>query len=53
VTVSATVPQRILGFGDIIIDNASEQGGKVVLRNINKPKHYADVLLKQIRRIDG
>ena len=52
VTVSATVSQRILGFGDIIIDNASEQGGKVVLKNINRPKQYADVLLKQMRRID-
>ena len=52
VTVSATVPQRILGFGNIIIDNASEEGGKVVLKNINRPKHYADVLLKQMRDIE-
>ena len=27
VTVSASIPQRLLGFGDIIVDNASEIGG--------------------------
>jgi uncharacterized membrane protein YdbT with pleckstrin-like domain len=52
VTVSASVMQRMLGFGDIIIDNASEDGGKVVLDNINNPREYADILLKQMRRLD-
>lgn len=52
VTVSSGVAQRLLGFGDLMIDNASDEGGKVVLKNINKPKHYADVLLKQMRRMD-
>jgi membrane protein YdbS with pleckstrin-like domain len=52
VTVSATMMQRMLGFGDIIIDNASEDGGKVVLDNINNPREYADILLKQMRRLD-
>ncbi len=52
VTVSASVPQRMLGFGDLIIDNASESGGKIVLKNINQPKKYADVLLKQMRRLN-
>ena len=50
VTVSATIPQRILGFGDIIVDNASEVGGTTVLRNINNPRHYADLLLRELRR---
>ena len=49
VTVSATAPQRMLGFGNLIIENAGETGGKIVLRNINSPKKYADVLLKQMR----
>jgi len=49
VTVSASVAQRLLGFGNLVIDNASEEGGKAVLKNINTPKHYADVLLKQMR----
>lgn len=50
VTVSASIPQRILGFGDLIIDNASEEGGITVLHNISKPRHYADLLLRELRR---
>jgi len=50
VTVSATISQRMLGFGDIIVDNASELGGTTVLKNINNPRHYADLLLRELRR---
>ena len=50
VTVSATIPQRMMGFGDIIIDNASELGGSIVMHNISKPRHYADLLLRELRR---
>ena len=50
VTVSASIPQRILGFGDIIVDNASELGGSTILRNVNNPRHYADLLLRELRR---
>jgi len=50
VTVSASIPQRILGFGDVIIDNASELGGTTVLHNISKPRYYADLLLRELRR---
>jgi membrane protein YdbS with pleckstrin-like domain len=52
VTVSAGVTQRMLGFGDLVIDNAGEEGGKVTLKNINTPKQYADILLKQMRQLD-
>ncbi|MGI8642483.1 MAG: PH domain-containing protein [Pyrinomonadaceae bacterium] len=52
VTVSATVSQRMLGFGDLIIENAGETEGKIVLKNINSPKKYADVLLKQMRQLN-
>lgn len=52
VTVTATVPQRLLGFGDLIIENAGETDGKIVLKNINSPKKYADILLKQMRRLN-
>lgn len=52
VTVSSTAVQRMLGFGNLAIDNASDDGGKVVLMNINTPRHYADVLLKQMKRLD-
>jgi membrane protein YdbS with pleckstrin-like domain len=50
VTVSASIGQRMLGFGNVIVDNASEVGGTTVLRNINNPRHYADLLLQQLRR---
>jgi len=50
VTVSASIPQRVLGFGDLLIDNASEVGGTTVLHNISKPRHYADLLLRELRR---
>ena len=49
VTVSASIPQRILGFGDVVVDNASELGGTTVLHNINDPRHYADLLLRELR----
>jgi len=50
VTVSASIPQRILGFGDVVVDNASEIGGTTVLHNINNPRHYADLILRELRR---
>ena len=53
VTVSATMAQRVLGFGDVIIDNASEEGGKIVLDDIDSPKKYADLMLRQIRKIES
>jgi uncharacterized membrane protein YdbT with pleckstrin-like domain len=52
VTVSATVTQRMLGFGDVIIDNASEDGGKIVLDDIDSPKKYAELMLRRIREIE-
>ncbi len=50
VTVSASIPQRVLGFGDVVVDNASEIGGSIILHNINNPRHYADLLLRELRR---
>ncbi len=52
VTVSATVTQRMLGLGDLIIDNASEDGGKIVLDDIDSPKKYAEMVLRQMRQIE-
>jgi uncharacterized membrane protein YdbT with pleckstrin-like domain len=52
VTVSATVFQRLLGYGDISIDNASEAGGKVVLDNIDSPRKYAELILKQMQQLE-
>jgi len=50
VTVSASILQRILSFGDVVVDNASELGGTTVLHNINNPRHYADLILRQLRQ---
>jgi len=52
VTVSSTVAQRLLGFGSVVIDNASEDGGKIVLQNIDSPRKFADRLLHQIRLLE-
>lgn len=52
VSVSSSIIQRLLGFGNVVIDNASEDGGKVVLKNVNSPKKYADLLLKEMRLLD-
>ena len=49
VTVSASIWQRLLGFGDVVVDNASELGGTTVLHNINTPRHYADLILREMR----
>ena len=50
VTVSANISQRLLGFGDLLIDNASEMGGTTVLHNISQPRRHADLLLRELRR---
>ena len=50
VTVSSTVSQRLLRFGNLVIDNASETGGTTVLKNIPDPRRHADLLLRELRR---
>lgn len=50
VTVSTSIPQRLMGFGDVVIENASEQDGKTVLSNIPDPRRHADLLLRALRR---
>jgi len=50
VTVSSSIFQRLLGFGDVVVENASEVGGTTVLHNINNPRHYADLLLREMAR---
>ncbi len=52
VTVSATVTQRMLGFGNVEIENANEDDEKIILHNINSPKKYAEILLRQMRLLD-
>lgn len=50
VTVSSSIFQRLMGYGNVVIDNASELGGSTVLRNIHDPRKYADLLLRELRR---
>lgn len=52
VTVSSSVVQRLLNFGDVVIDNASEDGGKLIIKNIDSPREYADRLLSHMRRLE-
>jgi membrane protein YdbS with pleckstrin-like domain len=50
VSVTTTIPQRLLRFGNVVIDNASESGGHTVLRNIPDPRRHADQILRELRR---
>src|SRR5436853_3209595 len=50
VTVSSTIMQRLLGYGNVVIDNASDIGGETVLKNIQNPRQYADMILRELRR---
>jgi membrane protein YdbS with pleckstrin-like domain len=52
VTVTSGALQRLLNFGDIVIDNASEDGGKLIIKNIDSPREYADKLLSHMRRLE-
>ncbi|MCA1626469.1 MAG: PH domain-containing protein [Acidobacteria bacterium] len=50
VTVSSSIFQRLLGFGDLRIENANEGGGHTLLDNIPDPRRHADLLLRELRR---
>ena len=52
VTVQTSIIQRLVGFGDLVIDNASDQAGKIVLKNIDSPQKHADILLRQMRLLE-
>jgi len=50
VTVSSTIFQRLLRFGNVVVDNAGAEGTTTILRNIPNPRRHAEMLLKQLRR---
>ena len=50
VTVTAGLLERLLGFGSVLIDDASEQAGATVLHNIPEPRRHAEFLLRELRR---
>ena len=49
VTVTASVWQRFLKLGDIVIDSASDMG-RIHLNEIHHPERYANIILGQLRR---
>lgn len=53
VTVSATFWQRMFGYGNLVIDNAAGTGAPVVLENINNPRQHADLILREMRRLES
>ena len=52
VTVTANFTQRMMGFGNVEIENANENDDKIILKNINSPKEHAKILLKQMRLLN-
>jgi uncharacterized membrane protein YdbT with pleckstrin-like domain len=50
VSVTTTIPQRLLRFGNVVVDNASETGGTTILKNIPDPRRHADQILRELRR---
>lgn len=52
VTVQASIIQRLLSLGDVIIDSASV-AGKIQMTNVRHPRRYADMILAQLPRISG
>ena len=50
VTVQATLLQRMLGYGNVMIEDASEQAGTTMLHNVQNPRQYADLILRELRR---
>jgi uncharacterized membrane protein YdbT with pleckstrin-like domain len=49
VTASATLGERLIGVGDVIIDSAAE-AGKIPMNNIRDPRKHADLILEQLHR---
>lgn len=39
----------MLGIGDIIVDTPA-MDSKLILNNVNNPRHYADLILEQLER---
>ena len=50
VTVEVTLMQRLLGYGNVMIEDASEQAGMTMLHNVQNPRQYADMILRELRR---
>lgn len=49
VFISATLAERLVGIGNVVIDSASE-AGKIRMRRIRNPRKHADLILQQLHR---
>lgn len=49
VTVSATLLERLVRIGDVIIDSAADTG-KIQMRQIPNPRKHAELILQQVHR---
>ena len=50
VSVTTSIPQRLLRFGNVVVDNASDDVGATILRDIPDPRRHADLILRELRR---
>ena len=50
VTVNATLFERIIKVGDVIIDSAA-QAGKIQMRQVPDPRKHADLILQQLQQL--
>lgn len=48
VTVRASIAQRLIGVGDVVVDNAGAEGGTIVMKNIDSPRRHADLLIREM-----
>lgn len=49
VLISATLRERLVGIGNVVIDSASATG-KIQMRQVRNPRKYADLILQQLYR---
>jgi membrane protein YdbS with pleckstrin-like domain len=52
VTVSATMFERLIKVGDVIIDSAA-QAGKIQMRQVPDPRKHAELILQQLQQLQG
>ncbi|MBS1807322.1 MAG: PH domain-containing protein [Acidobacteria bacterium] len=50
VTVSATMFERIIKVGDVIVDSAA-QTGKIQMRQVPDPRKHAELILQQLQQL--
>ena len=51
VTTTSTFFRRLIGVGDVLIDSAVLPG-RILLKNIRKPREFANLILTQLNRWD-